>query len=615
MANDEQFGWGRAWEPGRLGRSIPLAGGMRRSRLAGLGVALLALALASFQVYRLFRPAAEALSAGEAQRVVHDRLERLTLPPWEPGGELPPIALPEAHPTPPPPPWPGEHPGDAPLAGEARLRLDASLALLDEDPLAAAGRLGRLVRQRPRHWGARYNLGVSLLRGGLWDDAVEHLDVALQLLRDREERLGARAEHQAAVIHNRYALGHALLDNGKCVRAIRTIKLGIRALTGYLNASELEVYGRYLPFTVAPTSLDSYSTWLLLARAYAQCEGRYPAEYFATFRDAKDFRAAEYADPEVAEVSGGPFPNELAGCIKGNGPTSRCWALSNLNLIYFASRQAYPERGGEPPAAFQALWPRMAAIAYEIARLAAEREHDRAGAARYLQQARILNRAGADPALDGRIDQLGRYLAREVSDFTLLADPYRGTPVESLPFAGAASAEEIKGMAWVLKESCEDHLRRRNPAGIATDVATVRQNLEATEYLASLDRWQRQVEGALQDRLLDAIATERQRDDPATAVAVRDFRADFLGPGWPWRARLAWIHPGLILRLAFWLALFLAAVAAWWLIHRYVVYPYLLYTRDYYRTEFNHRHQQRQDADQPFTGREIQDFMETRGSL
>ena len=97
----------------------------------------------------------------------------------------------------------------------------------------------------------------------------------------------------------------------------------------------------------------------------------------------------------------------------------------------------------------------MAAIAYEIARLAAEREHDRSGAARYLQQARILNRAGADPALDERIDQLGRYLAREVSDFTLLADPYRGTPIESLPFAQANSARRttLKPMSAMRRAS------------------------------------------------------------------------------------------------------------------------------------------------------------------
>ncbi len=615
MANDEQLDLGGAWEPGRLGRSIPLAAGMRRSRLAGLGVAVLALAVASGGVYRLLRPAGLALSADETRRVVYDRLERLTLPPWTPGGELPPIALPDAHPTPPPPPWPGAHPGDAPLPAEARQRLDGSLRLLEEDALAAAGRLRRLVRQRPGHWGSRYNLGVSLLRAGLWDDAVEHLDEALLRLRGLEEPYGARPEHQAAVIHNRYALGHALLANGRCVQAIRTIKFGIRALRGFLEAGELEVYGRYLPFTVAPTSLDSYSTWLLLARAYAECKGRYPAEYFRDHPDAKDFRAAEYADPDTAEIRDGPFPNELAACIADNGETSRCWALSNLNLIYFASRQAYPRRGVEPSAGLEPLWPRMAAIAYEIARLAAEREPDRRGAATYLQQARILNRSGADATLDQRIDQLGRYLAREIRDFTLLADPYRGTAIAALPFAGADSAEEIKGMAWVLKERCEGHLRERNPAGISADVDRVRQTLAASEHLASLDRWQKQVTKTLRQRLLEAMATERRRGDHATAAAVRDFRADFLGERWPWHARRAWIDSGLIFRALAWLAFLLAAAGAWWLVHRYVVYPYLLYTRDYYRTEFRHRHRQRRDAARPFTGEEIRDYMETRGTL
>ncbi len=111
------------------------------------------------------------------------------------------------------------------------------------------------------------------------------------------------------------------------------------------------------------------------------------------------------------------------------------------------------------------------------------------------------------------------------------------------------------------------------------------------------------------------MTTERQRGDLPTAVAIRDFRADFLGERWPWRTRRAWIDVGLILRTALWLAFFAAALAAWWLIHRYVGYPYLLYTGDYYKTEFHHRHQQRQDDDKPFTGEEIRDYMETRGTL
>lgn len=610
MARWERLPLGWGWRPGRLGYSIPLAEGMWRSRLVGLTIGLIAFVAINLGIHRLYYPQIYSMSATEARQAVHDQLGGLNLPVWDPGGQLSRVALPHPHLPPLPPSWPGSHPADMPLSAEFQQRLDQGRRLIQADSTAAAGRLNSLVRLRPQHWAVRYNLGISLLHASLWKDAAHHLGKALQRLEGLEEKYDQRAEHQAAIIYNRYALGRALLEDGNCVRSIRTIKSGIRSLTRFLEVSELEVYDRYLPFTVAPTSFDSSSMWLLLTHAYVGCEGSYPAEYFRRYPDAGDFLASEYSDPYTSEIQEGPFPNELSWCIANNGSESRCWALAQLNRIYYASRQLYPDLYGEAPASLQPFWPRMAAIAYEIARLAAERDLDRRGAAIYLRQAAILSHGSADNALSQRITDLGRYLAAEFRDFSYLAVPYRYIATEDLPFAETTSPEELKGLAWQLKERCETHLRKGNPEAISAAIAQVQRALEGSGHLPSLDQWQRQTETALQDRLLRAMA-ERQRYSP-TAVAIRDYRADFLGVDWPSRARQAWIDLGLIFRGVLYLTFFLATIAAWWLIHRYVVYPYLLYTCDYYKTEFRHRYKQRRLAHRPFIGKEIRDYMEAR---
>ncbi len=56
----------------------------------------------------------------------------------------------------------------------------------------------------------------------------------------------------------------------------------------------------------------------------------------------------------------------------------------------------------------------------------------------------------------------------------------------------------------------------------------------------------------------------------------------------------------------------LVCLAGLWLVYRFVIYPYLLYSTDYYKTEFHHRHRLRQKAKKPFTGREIGEWAKKR---
>jgi hypothetical protein len=62
--------------------------------------------------------------------------------------------------------------------------------------------------------------------------------------------------------------------------------------------------------------------------------------------------------------------------------------------------------------------------------------------------------------------------------------------------------------------------------------------------------------------------------------------------------------------VAGWAAVFLVwagFTAGVWLVHRLVVYPYLVYTTDAYRLEHRRRHRQRLAAGRPFTREEIEE--------
>ncbi len=603
---------GLTWVPDQLGRSLPIARGLRRSLIAGTALALLGLATVIRLVYSDYAPDVTPLPASEVERTVAERLADLTLTPWDPGAALSETELPPFVSAPEPTLWQDRHPGDPPPAdpqrvAEARRRFAGGAA----GYVAAATLFERAARANPSSWSLRYSQGISLYRaGGFHSRAAAVLTRALGNLAAYDHGYRDDPTHHAAAIATRYAASLANLRDD-CVTSIRHLKLAAKSMGSFVNAEGALVFDRSLPFRLTPTPLDNYDIWNTLAQAYLECEGKYPQEYFARWTDGRRFTQIEYSDPDAAVIQDGPFPTELADCIANDGSSSRCWALSNLNRLYSASRQLLPADGVDPPAAFRDTLPSLARMAFNVALLAAGGPHP-AAAVGYLQQAGRLNRtAPAAVALEGPITDLGRYLAPKTGDYAALAEPYRGRSVSELPFDQAPSPEALKGMAWALSERWQSQLEARQPGRMIDEIDAAVQRIPGV-YLDSLKSWRREVHRQLQAALADEIEVERRKDNPATALAIRDFRADYLGDGWPGAARAAWTSWSFWTRVGLLVSGWIVLVAGLGLVYRFVIHPYLLYSTDYYRTEFHHRHGLRQKARKPFTGREIGDWTSKR---
>lgn len=643
----------RRYRPDTLGHSLPLAAGMRKSFLALSAGFLMLLAVVTWlwgDVLGLWQTAAAAPESTPAALLskVADRTyeDGRGLPLWDPGPALTPVA----------PPdlllvrdagmtifrLPGDRNNVSSAVGEAQAFLE------DGDPVAAASILGRELRRDEDSWSLHYNLGMVALRSGSPVDAQERFERARRIAIQREDAFPGDADYFAARAATRYSLGLARLkDPTKCEEGIVELKRAIGDMKAYVNILLDDRFDRTILardendlFPVGTFDLDSYQVRNALVEGYLLCE-RYPEEYFRNRTWAKDFQTSEYSKPLDPEILEGPFADELGACVREAEPDGRCWALSNLNKVYLSSKPYLPfDEGSELRDRLRDSAPSLARMVYNIAVLRSEQESTDSGAETateplpkdetpgesgrapaslegtpydgptltsvdFLEIASRINRAKPDAELQARIEQFGRHLAVETKDYGLLGMAYTQTPIEELVWDADSRPEEIKGMAWTLKERCEQLLRSGRPEALAPTLDGVRQRLVEKEDLESFAAWRKRIRKRLQREVSDRLAASLEKGAIADALALRRLDEPYLQPGWTRRAWTAWLlrPAALVLPLslfALWLGFRLARF-----VHLKVVRPYLVFNSRFYESEFAHRHKALAKRNIPFTGDEL----------
>lgn len=604
-------GAGLWWSPRRLGRSLPLYRRLWLARAVAAALIVLAGVLVWSLVRRSLDPRLDGssdtvLDAAAAERLVTARLARLEVGHWTPGAPLPETAAPAWLEAPVPPLASGPHPAEAPLAGRAaELSTSARRDHAEGRPEAAATRFLRAAEARAT-WQTRYNAGLALLALGDPQEALRQLAAADDLLDTLEEAGAGGAAHHAIRIASRQAAGQAALAAGNCLGAIGYQRLAVSSLRGYVDAEGALVHDRKWPFPVPETGVDNHAVWSSLARAYARCDDRFPHDYPSVY-GAQRFDA-EYRTADLEEVAAGPFAAGIAACVTAAAPPSRCWAWSNLNQVLWASRSHLPLDDHTAPAErlSDALAGSLARLVYNAAWLAATSEHeaDRRGAGRWLQIAARLDRRAEVDDLARRISALGRHLAPLTGDHSTLAETWRRRDLEGQALAAELPPEDLKGIAWALSERWRAELAARRPGAMIE--AIDEQTRRAGAFGESLQAWKGTVQAAMREALATEIDLHRRNDNLPAALAIRDFRAHWLGDPWPHRAARAWRSPAMIARWVALAALWVLFAAAVALVHRLVVFPYLVYTTDGYRLEHRRRHAQRKTAGKPFTRDEIE---------
>jgi hypothetical protein len=598
------------WRPQGLESTQPLAPRLRRWVFGLAAVAGFALAGLWLAVGALGAPSSATVAPAATEQVVLERLARTDLPVWDPGVELPPTETPEYLPPPAPPIADRPHPEDPPVpnvAAEALRRIETAVREGETLPAEAVALLYRAADDTRASWLLSYGTGIAFLRSdGFADQARFQLDRAQVRIESYEVQYARQPTHHAASAVTRYASGHATLRSD-CVGAIQDFKLAVSALNRYVASGGAAVVDRKQPFPLDPFDLESLDVWMALAWGYVECEGRYPAEYVRRLGREVDW-SAEYSTPDHPEIENGPFPAPLARCVETGGASSRCWALSNLNKLWIVNRRLVE---GDPERLDRRRRDALARLAYDVAYLAATGDGEEAtdgsvpsAAGEILRRARALARGTSDEALAAAIDRFGRHLATEGRDFTAFAEPYRGLAPAAMPFSADNTPEEVKGMAWALRERWQGHLAARSPGRIFEEVAVVRGRVPDA-HLDSLAAWEASARAALREALADEIRVQKKRDAGPLAAGLRDFRAGYLGPEWPDRAESAWWTPGLTAAkwgLVALYGLFLVALAV---VFRKMIRPYVLYTTDFYRTEMARRFEERRAKDLPVTGEEI----------
>jgi plasmid stability protein len=273
--------------------------------------------------------------------------------------------------------------------------------------------------------------------------------------------------------------------------------------------------------------------------------------------------------------------------------------VSNLNTLYLANR-AFLTRERLPRALDEMRQP-LARLAFNAARMAATGE-DAANAPELLLQA---YRLGAnDPDLVRRIDELARHLGVEQRNYTVLAERFRDRDVEALGITPETPNDDLKGMAWALRERWQRHLEAEEPDLVFSDVAAAREVIPAT-HLDSLRDWEGEAREVLRDALAAEIRELKKRDKTALAAGLRDYRADYLGPEWPDRADAAWWTAGLRVVQVLLFAVTLAFLLLLGFVYRYLVYPYVVQTTDAYKVEFERRQEEWRALDRAVTGPEM----------
>ncbi len=593
------------WSPQRLGRSLPIYRPLWISRIVVIALTLIATALAATYAYRGFDLASEPLAPDAGERLIAKRLAQLELAPWAPGPPLAETEAPEWLPAKPPPLWQGPHPAERAVSGNAgSLVAQARRDLAADNPQAAATRFLRAGDLQPT-WEIYYSTGLALLRAGDYRRALPQWAKAVRRFEDLDAAGSRSAGHYATGIATRYGAGLTALTDRDCLHAIEHLRRAVHLLRRYVEVEGALVYDRKLPFRVAEADLDNHAVWSALAQAYSECEGRFPDAYPQKYGD-QDF-SDEYDSAESDEVAQGPFAEGLAACVAaGNSAPSTCWAWSNLNKVLWSSRSYLPEEDVEikleaPLAAS------LARLTYNAAWLVASSNYqeDRRQADRWLGYAARLDRLGAVAGLDQRIADLGRHLAPVTENYSPLAEPWRRGDLTQLTLDSDRTPEEIKGISWALSERWFSHLDGERPDRMIEEVDGQVRN--AGPFGESLREWRTDQQEQMQKALADEIRIQYGNGNRPAAAAIRDFRADWLGEGWKPRAVRAWISPAMLVE---WAGIFLvlaAFAAIVWLVHRLVVFPYLVYTTDAYRLEHRRRHRQRQDEGRPFTREEIEE--------
>lgn len=608
-------GAGGSWSHKQLGRSLPLYRPLWISRLTLAGLTLVSgLLLLSFAC-RSLDPKTAPLEPAQADRLVTERLAKLAgngirpgeITPWAPGPPLSETEAPGWMESPPPPLWRGPHPDERSLRGQAAdLAAQARRDLAAGDPQAAATRFLRAAGQQDT-WETRFGAGSSLLAAGDSRRALRELEKANERLDALEKRGADGPTHFAARISTFHAAGLAALEARECILAIQQLRLAVRYLGRYVGAEGALVYDRKLPFRVREAGVDNHAVWTTLARAYAECGGEFPESYPPEL--GEQTFTGEYATADLEEIEEGPFPEGLAACVAASPrPESVCWALSNLNKVLWSSRSYLPREDGDGQESRldDDLAGSLARLTYDAAWLAAVSEHeeDRRRAGRWLTYAARLDRRAGVPSLDERIAELGRFLAPRTGDYSFLAEPWRRRDLDGITLEAGRPPEELKGLAWALSEGWLARLGRRDPAGMISEAEA--QILRAGPWGESLGEWKRGAQRTMQETLAEEIRIHHRNDNLPAALAIRDFRAGWLGEGWPSRGRDAWVSAGMIAGWVGLAALWLGLTAAFWLIHRLVVFPYLVYTTDAYRLEHQRRHARRRAEGKPFTREEIE---------
>jgi hypothetical protein len=601
--------WRERWQPHELGHSLPLAPRLRRWALGLAAVAAAVLALLAWALWDLGRAGTAAAEASIVRRAALDRLARVELPVWDPGGELPAVEPPSYASPPPPPAGREPHPADPPPRQPAALA-EAAAAVRGDEALGAATRLHEMAREQPASWLLAYDSGIAYLATGFHDRAGGALQRAIERLESYASRSAGDPEHHAAVIASRYAAGHALRRDD-CTGAIWQLKRSVAELSRYVDAGGAATFDRRLPYRVAPHPLSNLDVFGALVESYLECEGRYPDEYFAEYGEAVSFRRSEYADPDAADVREGPFREELAACIGSEGAAARCWAVSNLNSLWLANRELL--RREALPAAWEPFRPALARLAFNVALLAATGpDAERAPEALLVAQRLARGGGGGDGGeLEAKARTLAQHLGAATKNYAALAEGWRGRSLEQMDFGPDTPPEELKGMAWALRERWSRHLAQRRPEAMFAEARQARAVLPEA-YLDSLDRWRAASREALRDALAAEIRLQKRRGDLALAAGLRDFEAGWLGEDWPDRADAAWWTPGLRAAQVGLAAAALVVLAALALLYRGVVYPYVMYTTDYYRSELARRRRERGAKDLPVTGAELYEAEQRR---
>gem|GEM_PF-4105954 len=414
---------------------------------------------------------------------------------------------------------------------------------------------------------------------------------------------------RAAQVATPYAAGIAYLEFD-CIDAIFRLRRAVRPLQDYADAAGTPVYDRRLPFSVVEAGIDSPTAWATLASAYDLCEGRFPRDYENRYRRPQDF-AAEYRHTDLPEVRQGPFPGSLADCAtaRKEAISSRCWAYSNLNKAAWGTASYFPKRDDAMVGRGlnRSLLPSLARLAYEIAWHAAGTQKDRQQAATYLVYAERIDREAKVPGFAERIAALGSFIAPITKDYSLLAEPWRRSDLNTLTLDTGMKPKDLKGAAWALQERWIDHLRNGDPKRMIEEIDA--QMGRAGPYGSSLQSWKDEAQKKLRETLTTAMLTERSNGNLAEALAIRDLEVPWLGPGWSAQAFRAWLSWKIWLRWVTLLLIWLLVTAVVWLFHRLMVFPYLVYSTDFYRLEHRRRHAERRRQDKPFTRKEIEEAL------